>query len=103
MARAGLVCLVTFLMALFVVLGLDAYTARDPELDESGLLSSLDRFPRTVPNGTRVKNLKIHRQMSHPLEGPFIRRPQPINRMCALHVAGPQIADHRLHPIPQAR
>jgi hypothetical protein len=60
MARVGSVCLVSFLLALLAVLGLDVYTARHPRLDESGLLSSLDRLTRIVPSGARVKKLKVH-------------------------------------------
>ncbi len=59
MARVGSVCLVSFLLALLAVLGLDVYTARHPRLDESGLLWSLDRLTRIVPSGARVK--KVHR------------------------------------------
>ncbi len=61
MARVGSVCLVSILLALLAALGLDVYTASHPRLDESGLLSNLDRLTRIVPSGARVKNLKLHR------------------------------------------
>ena len=60
MGRVGSVCLMSFLLALLTVLGLDVYTARHPELDESGLLSSVDRITRIVPSGTRLEILKEH-------------------------------------------
>jgi hypothetical protein len=60
MTRIVSVSFACVLLALLAVLGLDVYTARHPRLDESGLLSSLDRLTRIVPSGTRAKKLKVH-------------------------------------------
>ena len=57
MERIGSVCLVSFLLALVSLLGLDVYSAKHPGLDGSGLLSSVDRVVRVVPSGRRMKQL----------------------------------------------
>jgi len=102
MVRVGLVCLVSFLVALIAVLGLDVYTAKRPDLDESGFLSNLHRFARTAPSRARAKSLKVHSAHVVPARktllspvGHLSRRPRPIDRMYALHVASPQIADRQ--------
>lgn len=59
MARLALVSFVCVLLALLAILGLDVYTARNPRLDEAGLLSSLDRLIRIVPSGARAKKQKV--------------------------------------------
>ena len=60
MTRVVSVCLMSFLLALLAVIGLDVYTAKHPELDESGLLSTLNRVVWIVPSRARIKTLKIH-------------------------------------------
>ena len=61
MARVASVCLVSFLLAVLAVLGLDVYTAEHRRLDESGLLSSSDHLTRIDPTGGRAKKLKVSR------------------------------------------
>jgi hypothetical protein len=61
MARAASVCLVSFLLALLAVLGLDAYTAEHHRLDDSGLLSSADRLTRSDLPGAHAKKPRVSR------------------------------------------
>jgi len=57
MARIASVCLVSFLLALVSLLGLEVYSAKHPGLDGSGLLSSVDPVARVVPSGRRMKHV----------------------------------------------
>ncbi|HET8577881.1 MAG TPA: hypothetical protein VFO18_12320 [Methylomirabilota bacterium] len=62
MLKIASVTLGSFLLALLAVVGLDAYTASRPGIDESGVLSTPERVAELPPDPARhAKKPKIHR------------------------------------------